>query len=90
MVQELGFSREQAEAGLAVVDWSSAEEAVEALLEADGDLPQARSAPAWSTQTRRQGRGPVPPVEEEPVCPTCGKRLNTRAGLLSHRVSKGH
>merc|ERR1712129_465816 len=38
-VQEMGFSHEQAEAGLAAVDWRSAAEAVEVLLEADGELP---------------------------------------------------
>lgn len=48
LVEELGFSREQAEAGLAAVDWSSAEAAVEALLDAQGEVPQS----GWKRSSR--------------------------------------
>lgn len=79
IVQEMGFSREQAEAGLAAVNWVNAEEAIEALLESSGDLPapsQPGDAAAGFSQKHR--------------CSTCGKDFKSFNGLLNHRAAKSH
>jgi len=94
-VEELGFSRDLAEAGLAAVDWRSAEEAVEALLEADGDAPvptgdRGRGGGGGGASSSAAS-GPsycVHPTKH--ICPSCGKEVKSWNGLLNHRAMKGH
>lgn len=76
MVVGMGFSRAQAEAGLAVTDGTSAEQVVEAILEAPNGMPQRK--------TRQCVKGDVH------RCSTCGKVFLSQNGMLSHRASKGH
>lgn len=80
VVEEMGFSRTQAEAGLAAVEWNSAEEAVEALLEASGDVIVLSA----------KGKAKSSVQVDKHVCPTCGKVFKSFNGQLNHRAAKGH
>lgn len=80
LVESMGFSRVQAEAGLAATGWTSAEEALEAILEAPNGMPAVKTAP--KRQKAKAG--------EVQSCPQCGKVFATKNGLLDHRASKGH
>jgi hypothetical protein len=96
-VEQMGFSRVQAESGLVAVDWRSVEEAVEALLDANGDLPpppQAASPSHFTTPTTShcEWRSAQRYVGDFNIgfCPTCGKEFKSKNGLLNHRAVKGH
>mmetsp|Transcript_31809 Transcript_31809/g.92985 ORF Transcript_31809/g.92985 Transcript_31809/m.92985 type:complete len:494 (+) Transcript_31809:125-1606(+) len=80
LVAGMGFDLSLAEAGLVAVGWTSAQEAVEAILEADGGLPKPRVQAAAS----------IAGFSEDHKCPSCGKVFRSKNGALNHRAQKGH
>jgi len=84
LVEGMGFARDLAEAGLAAVGWADVQQAVEAILEADGEMPKPRKVkPEASTA----GGGGFSEVHS---CPTCSRSFRSKNGALNHRASKGH
>lgn len=91
-VLQVGFARSLAEAGLAAVDWRGADEAVQAILDADCDeaaLKERAASHLRRTSTSAHGGvgGGGCGVFE---CPTCHKKMSSANGLLCHRRAKGH
>mmetsp|Transcript_85850 Transcript_85850/g.241566 ORF Transcript_85850/g.241566 Transcript_85850/m.241566 type:complete len:531 (-) Transcript_85850:43-1635(-) len=84
LVEGMGFARELAEAGLAAVGWADVQQAVEAILEADGEMPKPRKVKPEATTAGGGG------FSEVHSCPTCSRSFRSKNGALNHRASKGH